>query len=132
MSLSTRHATSTFHAFVRFLLVVVLQDGFIVADGAESSLECDLYIAESTLPKAGLGLFTGSAKSVGDTVGSGDVCLPLFNLDAHNGFFDLGNEEYVGEEYHDTFSDYVVSNTYKEMHFQGTAKPSSTVLGLVV
>ena len=77
---------------------------------AESSIECDLYIAKSTIPNAGLGLFTGSAKTVGDIVGNGDVCLPLFNLDAHNGFFDLGNDEYAGEEFHDTFADYVVRN----------------------
>ena len=41
-----------------------------------STPQCGLYLAESTIPGAGLGIFTTTEKQPGDTVGSGDVCLP--------------------------------------------------------
>ena len=56
-----------------------------------TQLECDLYIAESTLPNAGLGIFTTVSKEKGDAIGNGDVALPFidfwFNNDQKGGFF---------------------------------------------
>ena len=68
------------------------QGEFIHSDqNTPQPLECDLYIAESTLPNAGLGIFTTVPKEKGDTIGNGDVCLPLidfwFNNDQKAGFF---------------------------------------------
>eukprot|EP00339_Tiarina_fusa_P007328 CAMPEP_0117075162 /NCGR_PEP_ID=MMETSP0472-20121206/52993_1 /TAXON_ID=693140 ORGANISM="Tiarina fusus, Strain LIS" /NCGR_SAMPLE_ID=MMETSP0472 /ASSEMBLY_ACC=CAM_ASM_000603 /LENGTH=84 /DNA_ID=CAMNT_0004800557 /DNA_START=16 /DNA_END=266 /DNA_ORIENTATION=+ len=54
-------------------------------DDVAAPLECDLYIADSTIPFAGLGIFTTVEKKVGDTVGNGDICFPLLELDWHNG-----------------------------------------------
>ena len=54
------------------------------ASDANAALECDLYIAESTIPNAGLGIFSGIELSVGDTVGNGDICTPILELDSHH------------------------------------------------
>jgi hypothetical protein len=66
-----------------------------------AALECDLYIAESTIPHAGLGIFTAIEKRAGDNVGNGDVCFPLMELDWHNGFI------VERKEYFSPFDDYV-------------------------
>jgi hypothetical protein len=46
--------------------------------------ECGLYIAESTIPNAGLGIFTATAKKPLDPIGSGDVCIPNIDINYHN------------------------------------------------
>ena len=45
---------------------------------------CGLYLAESTIPGAGLGIFTGVEKWPGDAVGYGDVCIPMVDMYWHN------------------------------------------------
>ena len=51
--------------------------------------QCDLYMAESTIPNAGLGIYTAIERNPGDRVGEGDVCIPIF--DAKNYHKDLWN-----------------------------------------
>jgi hypothetical protein len=46
--------------------------------------QCGLYIAESTLPGAGLGSFTGVPKKPMDPLGYGDVCFPNIDITFHN------------------------------------------------
>jgi hypothetical protein len=46
--------------------------------------ECDMYLAESTIPNAGLGLFTTQPISIGDDVGNGDVAIMMTELELHN------------------------------------------------
>eukprot|EP00980_Cylindrotheca_fusiformis_P002888 scaffold674_cov126-Cylindrotheca_fusiformis.AAC.27 len=46
--------------------------------------ECDMYLAESTIPNAGLGLFTTKPLSRGDFVGNGDVAILSTEVDWHN------------------------------------------------
>jgi hypothetical protein len=46
--------------------------------------QCDLYMAESTIPNAGLGIFSAIERNVGDEVGDGDVCFPLLEIDLHH------------------------------------------------
>ena len=48
-----------------------------------SPLRCDLYIADSTMPNAGLGVFTTKNIKPGQAVGNGDVFLPIFDLEWH-------------------------------------------------
>lgn len=48
-------------------------------------LECELYLAESTIPGAGFGLFSGVAKNAGEYVGNGDKAIPLIDVYWHNG-----------------------------------------------
>ena len=44
---------------------------------SENGSDCGLYMAESTIPGAGLGIFTAAEKHPGDAVGYGDVCIPV-------------------------------------------------------
>ena len=86
--------------------VTSLVTTIIICYGKEANiddpLECDVYIAESTIPNAGLGVFTAVEKKVGDMVGNGDVCFPLLELDWHNGVI-LDPDSY----FFDPFADYV-------------------------
>ncbi|KAL3923533.1 MAG: hypothetical protein SGILL_001601 [Bacillariaceae sp.] len=72
-------------------------------------LECGLYIAQSTIPNAGLGIFTGISKSEGDTIGNGDKAIPLVDFYWHNG--EYTDESHLDDEHHQPFfnplSDYV-------------------------
>jgi len=63
---------------------------------------CGLYMAESTIPGAGLGIFTGFDREVGDRVGGGDVLIPLVDVYYHL----LNSPEYDGEN-PDSMSDTV-------------------------
>jgi hypothetical protein len=46
-------------------------------------LDCDMYIADSTIPNAGYGMFTSKPLSVGDYVGNGDVAIMIPELAWH-------------------------------------------------
>jgi SET domain len=46
---------------------------------------CGLYMAPSTIPGAGLGVFTAHAREVGDAIHeAGEVCVPLLDLYQHS------------------------------------------------
>lgn len=45
---------------------------------------CGLYLAPSTIPQAGLGVFTAEAKSTGDRISYGDICFPYIDMYWHN------------------------------------------------
>jgi hypothetical protein len=64
---------------------IILFTVFLQVDRISGALECDLYIAESTIPNSGLGIFAGVEKRVGESVGNGDVCFPLIELSWYNG-----------------------------------------------
>jgi hypothetical protein len=54
----------------------------------EFDSECDVYMAPSTIPGAGLGIFTGRALQPGDFVtgdveGGGDVLIPVIDVKYH-------------------------------------------------
>lgn len=51
--------------------------------GDASSEQCTVYLAQSTVPNAGLGIFTTVGREVGDFVGDGDVVLPVVDLWYH-------------------------------------------------
>ena len=84
------------------LILLMIAPATVTAKDASPVLECELYIAESTIPNAGLGIFSSVEKKVGDYVGNGDVAFPLLELDWHNGLA----TNYV-EEYYNPFEDYV-------------------------
>jgi len=50
------------------------------AADAVAAVECGLFLAPSTIPGAGLGIFTGRAKDVGDSVSHGDICIPFVDM----------------------------------------------------
>ena len=47
------------------------------------SFSCSLYMAESTIPGAGLGIFSGIDRQEGNIVGNGDVMFPIVDLSYH-------------------------------------------------
>lgn len=66
---------------------------------------CELYLAPSTIPNAGLGVYSGVQKLVGDEVGNGDLAFPLLELDWHHNYaMDPGNPDF---DFFDPFSNYV-------------------------
>ncbi len=52
-----------------------------------STLKCELYIAESSIPNAGIGIFSGVSKHKGDTIGNGDKAIPLIDIYINNDYF---------------------------------------------
>ena len=68
----------------------------------ESSLAatCALYLAQSTIPEAGLGVFTGISRNPGDIIGAGDVCIPLLDPGLyHDNLFDpFDDYVWMGED----------------------------------
>jgi hypothetical protein len=55
--------------------------------GKKKYPECGLYLAESTIPNAGVGIFTAVAKKPDDLLGSGDVVIPNIDIKYHNDIF---------------------------------------------
>ena len=47
---------------------------------------CGVYLAPSTIPGAGLGMFAGRDYKRHDIVTQGDIVIPLSEIDWHNGF----------------------------------------------
>ena len=46
---------------------------------------CGIYLAESTIPGAGLGMFAGKRNyKKGEALTNGDLFVPMFELDWHN------------------------------------------------
>jgi len=54
-----------------------IQNSHILAHPFLSPDECGVYLAPSTIPNAGYGIFTTGKKLEGDTIGSGDICIPI-------------------------------------------------------
>ena len=55
----------------------------------DNEIECGLYMAESTIPNAGLGMFVGNrALKPGDVVTTDDLLIPVIEPDWHNNFED--------------------------------------------
>jgi hypothetical protein len=69
-------------------LALETPDTHKVSKGNKEYPECGLYIAKSTIPNAGLGIFTAEAKEPNDPLGSGDVCIPNIDIKYHGHFFD--------------------------------------------
>lgn len=47
---------------------------------------CGVYLAPSTIPGAGLGMFAGRSFKRNDIVTQGDIVIPISEIDWHNGF----------------------------------------------
>lgn len=56
-----------------------------IEESASPATECSLYIAPSTIPNAGLGIFTTAALEVGDRVGNDDLMIPIVDADLYMG-----------------------------------------------
>jgi len=77
---------------VLFFLLLLSRPRTTRAAAAAAALECELYIAESTIPNAGIGIYSGIEKLKNDLIGNGDKAIPVIDVKWHNGqvedFFD--------------------------------------------
>lgn len=62
--------------------------------------QCDLYLAASSIPGAGLGIFAGKEYHVGDSVGSGDIAIVVNSVSGYS-------NETLGNFFENPFQDYV-------------------------
>ena len=70
------------------LLVAALQgtDDDTAANDLKAASECNLYLVQSTIPGAGLGVFAGSQDyNPGDDVSYSDIVIPIEDIIYHNG-----------------------------------------------
>jgi hypothetical protein len=83
-------------SLAHFLLLVVA-----VIEVASSSPhhECELFIALSTLPNSGIGLFSAVEKKPGDTIGNGELAFPILLIDGSKGFGQIVNCLKVFKDY---------------------------------
>jgi hypothetical protein len=80
------------------LLVLLSSVMSIVSSSIEQ--QCSLYIAPSTIPNAGLGIFTAIPLEPGENIGHGDVMIPIVDMDLYmRGKYSwmIGNYTWEGE-----------------------------------
>ena len=88
---------------------IIFTSLFILAARSESD-ECTLYLAPSTIPNAGLGIFTSISRTAGDIIGEGDVMLPFVDMKFHNG----------DREYFNIWDDYLWDGLTMGMHLESS------------
>ncbi len=82
--------------------------------------ECTLYLAPSTIPNAGLGVFTSIPLPSGTLLpGGGDAVIPITDIDYHN---DASAEK---EDYHWLLSEYVWSSRSMSEEMEWEAEKTS-------
>mmetsp|Transcript_30698 Transcript_30698/g.61309 ORF Transcript_30698/g.61309 Transcript_30698/m.61309 type:complete len:622 (+) Transcript_30698:97-1962(+) len=67
--------------------IILFQTSGLVAADTTSQVEhpqCRLFLAESTIPNAGLGIFTGIDLEAGDAVAEPDIVVPLADFEWHS------------------------------------------------
>lgn len=67
------------------LLGTISAENVCEINGACGDDKCGLYLAPSTIPNAGLGIFTAKPLEAGDTIGNGDIAIPLPDINWHHG-----------------------------------------------
>lgn len=76
------------HAIIAVLLLPI---SFV------ATKECGVYLAPSTIPGAGMGMYAGNKEyNDGDILTDSDIVIPVFELDWHN---DHGNFDFLWNEY---------------------------------
>jgi hypothetical protein len=93
---------------IAFFLILSLKRKILLLASSSNNPQCDLFLAESTIPGAGLGIFSGVTKHAGDSVGNGDVCIPFLNIYWHN-----------DNEFFFPMSDYVWDGNFMGMQMEG-------------
>jgi hypothetical protein len=72
--------------------------------------ECGVFLAESTIAHAGLGMYAGKDFHTNDVVTSGDIMIPIFEMDKHN--------KYNRDSHYFVWDDYIW-DTADFLHMQG-------------
>jgi hypothetical protein len=57
----------------------------ISSTSSSSSSSCGVYLAESTIPHAGLGMYAGKDFEEKEEITAGDIIIPLIEIDWNNG-----------------------------------------------
>jgi hypothetical protein len=71
------------------------------SSSADATQEWAIYLAPSTIPGDGLGMFAGNKEyRTGDVVTDSDVMIPTFELEGHNNDNDQTGFTYVWDQYH--------------------------------
>jgi hypothetical protein len=83
------------------LLQLVLSSSFrdVHAGIVEQNPHCRLYLAESTIPNAGLGIYTGIDLPANVSIAEPDIIVPLHDLEFHTG-------NNIDVDYHFLWNDY--------------------------
>ena len=66
------------------LIGFLLLEYYWSLEGVQASEGCSLYTAPSTIPGAGLGIFSTSYFEEGDEVTPGDLVVPIIDFDFHS------------------------------------------------
>jgi hypothetical protein len=68
-----------------FTTIILCTNSIQAASTSDNDNPCLLYLAQSTIPHAGLGMFTGTSLSEGQQIGRvGDIAFPTTDQDWHN------------------------------------------------
>ena len=79
--LNIQYYNLPFTMWCRSRLLTTLTAGLCLTRFCLSSSSCELYLAKSTIPNAGLGIFTTVPRKRNDSIGNGDVCIPILDLE---------------------------------------------------
>jgi len=67
-------------------LVIFISSSVYARREYSAPKECGLYLAPSSIPGAGLGMYAGSTEyEAGSLISDGDLMIPTWDLDYHNG-----------------------------------------------
>lgn len=61
------------------------------SSSAAAAAACTLFLAPSTIPDAGLGVYTAQPLQRGERIVSADPVIPILDLEWHNGWFDFAS-----------------------------------------
>lgn len=71
-------------------------NGFLAEANLEDNPKCTLYLAESTIPNAGMGMFSGIDLTEGNDISDGDICVPNIEVEWNNEWnTDEADNEYL-------------------------------------
>lgn len=86
-------------AFIRTFFILSFLSYLATNASEDNSDKCELYIANSTIPNAGLGIFSAIERKVGEPIGESDICIPIMELDWHhkNTYNPFGDYVWAGE-----------------------------------
>jgi hypothetical protein len=124
-----RPATMVFNARVfKSLTSPFLPVLLAFALGATSSpqYQCELFLAESTLPNSGLGMFSGVEKKPNDTIGDGDLAFLTLDFDSAWDLLLTVRRERTKRS-RDVFKDYVWSGPHVGMALESVRWPHKVI-----
>ena len=86
-----KHRISYYYLALQMVLTVVASER--QESSTTTSTTCDLWLAPSTIPGAGFGLYTGVDRAAGQDVTPGDASIPIVDLEWNNGQYEQQDDE---------------------------------------